>query len=938
MKKKRKTPWILCVCTGLGCVLLQASAAAGTAGNQGQHASGTSNLLGNVYTGQSNPSTRIDRAIRNIWVAINHNHVQTAGQLIARAEKQFVGWHPQPEMELVLAEKQIWSDIGRGHTARARRRMRQVQQHYGTGPFAEQLHQVLLSMDGGLVDHQLWVLLGKNRMERIRSTVTNARHDIPGYRPPAAFVAAWSQAREARLVGLWAEKKEWGKITGLYGRSPEAFSERYPENRELLAEAQAKQGDLLPAARRYYQLLRQTVDVQQAGTLLQQAGPVLPHFCMQILYHRAERQFPRQTVALEREHLDYLLSLAATEHARNRDSRAWRLLTPHLSAIRILHRPSDARLVAGILGARHRPQQSLLWWSRAARWSGRNGDWETVTRLAEADGLLPPAAQGLAHLPNGSSSARKLGNSYYQVQAVRAYKSRDYGQAVRDLDSAQRLGPLSPGLENIRGWSLLHMQKYPEAALVFAALYRKSPTSGNAAGLVVSSFHAGGLAGTYRLAAASGGPLAADLPMAIMRNNEDSLGQIGWRLLPSTRIAPPEKRQDFIALGGSYMHRTGSAGGTSRFSEYLPSLQVQYGIDWHLAAYAQISAAGLYSGQPNAQQLPVLLAPASGLLSGVATGHVWQSPQFLLGLDDRKPYRHWRAAIGWTAPSALGGGTVQGVLRYTGIPGGGASYWSVHLLRDSVRQSLISYNGLTETLAISPAGQEPAAVPYTWGAAIRNQAGISGYLGGGRRGWSYIGTLHLDAITGRNIRTDYGASAYLSMMKPVYGSRYWWMAVGPSVYAEGYTRNENFTSPGYGGYYSPQWMAQPAISLALSHWWTGGSVSLGASLGYQFAYQEGGPYLGLPGMASSLPPAFASGHVLFSPYGSSRNGNVAGSVNLLLTQKLSHHWYLDGGAAYEANPAFSEVQTGLDIRYVFGGNGAVHFDPAKFVMDMGRFD
>ncbi|MBU2846973.1 hypothetical protein HF923_14460, partial [Acidithiobacillus ferriphilus] len=71
-----------------------------------------------------------------------------------------------------------------------------------------------------------------------------------------------------------------------------------------------------------------------------------------------------------------------------------------------------------------------------------------------------------------------------------------------------------------------------------------------------------------------------------------------------------------------------------------------------------------------------------------------------------------------------------------------------------------------------------------------------------KHNWSYIGTLHLNAITGQNIQTNYGASTYLAAMHPVYTGPGWWVTVGPSLYAETYARNASFTSPGYGGYFS----------------------------------------------------------------------------------------------------------------------------------------
>jgi hypothetical protein len=828
-------------------------------------------------------------------------------------------------MAFVLLEKTIWAQIRVGQTDAAQENMQKLQQRYGHGPLAAKTRLALVPMRNVLQEDRLWQLLGSGHLRQLQAAIQQIQREDPAYRPPQKMLATLQDQLNARKVGQLAAQQQWAQIVALHTADPSVFTQAYPANRSAWAQALAATGHPRQAAVVYESLLHHAIHPSQAMALLNEAAGVLPVADMQALYTRADAQFPGARREIQRQRLQYVLMMAARAHSKGEDAQAWALLAPDAAAIAQYHQAGDARLVGAILGADHHPRESLVWWERAARWSGKASDWETVGNLAMADNDLPLAQEAIAHLPAGTPSSRRFLAQNAIMAALRDYKNRDYPGTLHQLHVAQQLGPLSSGMETIKAWSLVHTGHFKAASALFTTLYQGDPSSGNAVGVVIADQHTQNLAHAYQLAATSKGPLAQHLPMATMRRHLADINQIPWRFLPPDRIAPPPRRQSFLALGASGEGRGGS--GMTQMAEYLPSLQAQWGINWHLAAFAELSSPDLYGGQPNAVQLPTV--NGTPLATGVATGHVWQLPQALVGIDDREPHHHWRAALGWTSPSSVGGGTVQGLLRYTAILSQSGSNWSVHVLRNVMRQTLLSYNGVQETFT-HPDGTSSA---YSWGAAIRNQIGASGFLDGGKQGWSYLGTLHLNAITGRNIETNYGATTYLAVTKPLVTAANWWVTMGPSLYAETYARNENFASPGYGGYFSPQWMVQPSLSWNASHWWQGGALNVSAAIGYQWLYQAGAPYIGMPLRTQfQFTPLSQS-----QPYGGSSGGSVTGSVNLLVTQRLSTHWFVDAGASYLANPAFQLTTAGVDIRYVFGGNSARTFMPAQFVTGMGRY-
>ncbi|MHB8314111.1 MAG: cellulose synthase subunit BcsC-related outer membrane protein [Acidithiobacillus ferrivorans] len=945
-KNNRKTStvrsWVTLIVAG-GFPLYAAGAYAAPVAGQTRSASDVlqsqqsqpNNVISNIYTKKNHSLATIDTAEQKIWAAINGNHLRTAQVLMQRTTTQFPGWKPQPSMGFVLLEKTIWAEIRVGQAGLARMNMQRLQTRYGQGALADKTHVSLVSMRNVLEENRLWQLLGEGHLQALQSAIQQIQSEDPGYQPPQKMLAMMHQGLAGRAVGKLERKKAWPQIVALHAQTPGVFTLAYSGNRQAWAEALAATGHPRRATLVYISLLQHSQHAVQAQSILNQAANQLPPQEMQVLYARAQAQFPNHQQTLEAQHLQYVLMMASRAHSAHQNAEAAALVAPESVAIGRLQKASDARLMGAILSANHQPHEALQWWVKAAQWSGKAADWQTVGNLAMADNDVPVAREAMAHLPAGTPASEHFRRHNDVMAALRDYKNRDYKGTLQHLQAAQRFGPLSPGMETIKAWSLVHTKDYAAASVLFTTLYQQDPSSGNAVGVLIADQQTHNLAHTYQLAATTKGPLASHLPMSTMRDHRADINTIPWRFMPPDQVVPPLARASYLALGGSWEERGGNNSGMTQMNEYLPSLQAQWGINWHMAAFAQLSSPDLYGGQPTSGQLPTFNTASTA--TGNATGHVWQTPQLLLGVDNREPHHHWRAALGWTSPSGIGGGTVQGLLRYTFIPSQSGSDWSVHLLRDSMRQTLLSYNGVQENIHATANGQS-LNIPYTWGAAIRNQVGASGYLSGGKHNWSYIGTLHLNAITGQNIQTNYGASTYLAAMHPVYTGPGWWVTVGPSLYAETYARNASFTSPGYGGYFSPQMMAQPSLGASASHWWHGGGINMSATIGYQWLHQGGGPYLGFSPLRNQMTPQLGAQGLSLSPYAASSGSNIAGSVNAVLTQRLSTHWYLDAGASYQANPAFQQAQAGLDIRYVFGENHARTFIPAQYVAGMGRYE
>ncbi|AWP24211.1 hypothetical protein C4901_13490 [Acidiferrobacter sp. SPIII_3] len=897
-----------------------------------------SNVTSNIYTRKGRSLRAINSNEKRIWEAITQGHLRRARALIDKTASEFPGWHPRAAMTFVLLEKSIWIHIGAGRLQAARRQIDDLRAHYGQGALASATRSAIAAMRVVMKNDELWGLLGHGHLYAAQRAIRRMEAADPGYQPPHKLLATLNEDLGRRALGRYEKAHDWAQVVILYHHEPAIFDRAHAGNRLVLARAFAATGHLGRARTAFSVLLRDAKHLGQAETLLGLAATHLTVADMQALYARAQARFPRDWRALRAAHLRYLLMKAARAHAAHHDRRALALVATQGPAIMALHAAADARLMGALYGAEGHRREALRWWLRAADWSGETRDWRVVGTLALADHNAALMATAITRLPPGTKERLRLRRQADFVDALSAYRHGRYVATLKILRDARRLGPLSAGMRAIEAWSLVHTDRFRRAGVLFTALYRAHPTSGNAAGLIIADQHLHEFAAAYHLAATLKGPLAARLPMATMGHHLADINEMPWRFVAPDDIAAPSPRQSYLAVGGSWGQRGGHSSGLAAMRVYQPSLQAQLGINWHLTAFAQVSSPLIEDGQPAYGQLPMMAATGGAAPAAAHTiARIQEHPGFLLGIDDRRPHAHWRMALGWTSPSIERRGTPQGLLRYTAIPSRNGSRFGFHVLRDRVRQTLISYNGMRETLDTMVGG---ATVPVsaTWGAVMRNQVGASGYASGGRHGWSYIGTLHLNALDGDNIRTNYGATTYLAMMRPVFTNHRWWVTLGPSLYAEGYRRNEDFVSPGYGAYFSPQWMGQPSLSASASHWWPGGAINVSTALGYQWFYETGGPYIGSPSLQRALAPQWAASGLVAAPYGGTRGHNVAGSVDVNLTQRIAGSWYVDTGASYQASPAFQELEAGLDIRDVFGGEGGRTFIPAQYVADMGRYE
>ncbi|MEB8535463.1 hypothetical protein [Acidithiobacillus ferriphilus] len=338
-KNNRKTStvrsWVTLIVAG-GFPLYAAGAYAAPVAGQTRSASDVlqsqqsqpNNVISNIYTKKNHSLATIDTAEQKIWAAINGNHLRTAQVLMQRTTTQFPGWKPQPSMGFVLLEKTIWAEIRVGQAGLARMNMQRLQTRYGQGALADKTHVSLVSMRNVLEENRLWQLLGEGHLQALQSAIQQIQSEDPGYQPPQKMLAMMHQGLAGRAVGKLERKKAWPQIVALHAQTPGVFTLAYSGNRQAWAEALAATGHPRRATLVYISLLQHSQHAVQAQSILNQAANQLPPQEMQVLYARAQAQFPNHQQTLEAQHLQYVLMMASRAHSAHQNAEAAALVAP----------------------------------------------------------------------------------------------------------------------------------------------------------------------------------------------------------------------------------------------------------------------------------------------------------------------------------------------------------------------------------------------------------------------------------------------------------------------------------------------------------------------------------------------------------------------------------------------------------------------------------
>lgn len=706
-------------------------------------------------------------------------------------------------------------------------------------------------------ERPLWRLLHAQRLAEYDRRVAQLEHETPSWRPSPSLAAERTRQRQEADIAAALQSDDVAGLRLALARMPEAFDCIHIDRVWHAADVFARTGHLDAVDALYRTIIPAcTPDANRIATL-----------------YRAEQQLPPESV-------DALIALEATDGHRDAQAEAAFARLRYERAIAALgklppgspqaasqlarvassirsHRDGPAATLAGwIAHAQHDRSEAQSWFETALTFSPENADAKLGLAQVRIEAHDYDAARSLLDEPalRSDPRARQERAQIALARANDAYAGHRYGDALKWLDAAGREGLPGADTAALRGWTLYALGDYERAAAAFRTSYDTHHDDDSAEGLAMS-IHAmherGAQSGEQRPTgdgridayldgldaqafyyrkqfvaahaalrdAATGGAdpqrIARDVPADLTGIDAPSLtGGLTW----SDHIgAAGQGRLDTIgpALRSTWFHDT-----TQLSLQYRQSL-----INAGTASFDQ-TAPGLLDTLPSRFPDPAERQRRANAIRGTLVGGSTRAEDLQATvatstrIGNADPF-DWRFTVGATqgAPSGFqaNGSASVGQQAAWGM-------WSLYGSHQSVRDSLLSWRGMTVTL--------PGTVDSVrWGA-------VSSTSGGGQLRWQFAPRWNVSAavegkwLTGTNVLGNEGMSADVSAAYDVHARGFDYFNVGPAVHFLSYRRNENFYTVGQGGYYSPQYSVSAGATLQWltqegRNWQIRGSIETG---------------------------------------------------------------------------------------------------------------
>ncbi|TKC78084.1 hypothetical protein FAZ69_32195 [Trinickia terrae] len=641
-------------------------------------------------------------------------------------------------------------------------------------------------------ERPLWNLLKASQLAAYDAEVTRLTGQFALWKPGAALAAERERRQREQDVAA-ALKGGPDALRSMIARAPGEFGCAHIDRAWKAADVFAHAGDRDAVVSLYRTIVP---SCQPAGnriaTLYLAERQVSAAQVDDLIRVEAEegKRGPEADAAFAR--LRYQRALSALGALPPGDPAAAMQLAALAAGIRA-YRDAPAATQAGwIEFAQHRLDAAAGWFETALTFEPQSVDGAiglAQIRVGQRDW---DAAQALLSREQVAADprAKDLLGQIALARADEAYRARRYAESLGDLGLAASLGVPEANTGALRGWNLYALHRYGEAERAFRARYDASRDDDSAEGLALSLVAEG-----KPVAPHDGGPLGAY-----------------GHALEAQRLY---YRKSFVAAQAELRDAQQGPADAARIARYVPAdltgidaASVSAGLTWsdHVGSAGQgrlnVLAPAVRAEWIDGTRQYELRYRQLFLNDGVTSARAEELQTMMadtlrLGGDRALD---WRASLGAAQGSPVGA-TVDGQARIGQQAAWGA--WSVYAGVNPVRDSLLSWRGQM----LSDDG-------YKWGAVRRAASGAQARWQISPR-WSIGAAAEAQWLTGMNVVGNEGASADVSAGYAFDVPGFDYFSAGPAVHVLGYRRNENFYTPGQGGYYSPQRSISEGLALQM---------------------------------------------------------------------------------------------------------------------------
>lgn len=682
-------------------------------------------------------------------------------------------------------------------------------------------------------ERPLWSLLGANQLAAYDAQVAQLAREFPFWTPGRALVD--ERARRQRIEEFNAALKGGpGALRALLSRAPDDFRCDNIERVWRAADVFAGAGDADSVLTLYRTVIPACSPASnRIATLYRAEHQVCAAKVDELISSEAKEghRSPAEDVAFERFRYQHTLDVLAALPPG--DPAAAAQLAALAPAIRARRDGLAATQAGWIEFNQHELDAAEDWFSTALSFAPQSAD--ATIGLAQVHTARHDwdVAEALLAGPQATDDARArdLRGQIALGRADDAYRHRHYDESVRQLNLAEGFGVSSERTAVMRGWSLYGLRNYAQAEQVFREHYEASHDEDSAEGLALTRAESGrheeedyGALGAYEHALDAQRLYYQKSFLAAHSALHDALaGPVEPTRI--TRYVPVDLQgidAPSVSAGLDWSDHVGTAG-EGRLNTVAPTVQAEW-IDrtrQYDLSYRQLfldsGLASLSQRMPGVFPLPCkgqigchgattsvsLATAAANAFAAVPLGGSADAEELQVAIADTLKLGDDRA-LDWHASF----GVTQGGAAGTSFDGQGSigqqakwGAWTVYAGVSPVRDSLMSWRGVTV-----PGSQ------ITWGA-------VSRWASGAQAHWQILPRLNVSAgaqaqwLTGMNVEGNEGASVNLSEGYDFRVSGFDYFSAGPTLHYLTYRHNENFYTPGWGGYYSPQQSFSAGLAL-----------------------------------------------------------------------------------------------------------------------------
>lgn len=750
----------------------------------------------------------------------------------------------------------------------------------------------------GINEQPLWDMLGERRYDELRPAIARIKQSHKDWQPPQKMLSLLA-ADELRqnIDKAIAGKDSWALIN-IERQHPEQFNCQNIHYLWALAESLHAQNQTARAKKTYEWIMDNCQDENHRLISLQKATQHLPPDVAQEMIEReaSTQKSERAKTTFDEFQYGFYVHRFLGEFNDKHYTSALAYAEKIESQIRQQQDANTASLVAWTYFQNQNFSKAEFWFAQSLQWKASD-DASYGLALSRLRQDNPRGAEVIARQhATTSPRMRELLTDLLVAQADTAYKEGKYKESLNHFQEAGKHRPLPRWARAIQAWDYYQLGDYSQAGTEFNALYREQPDQDSAQGVVLSYSKIGNYSAIETLSREKPTPLSGVWKEFLTQDDYQR------KLFFSARHTVPDKFSHLanidsptIALGMMSRHKSGEAGLGQLTIIKAPVSEVTY-------VYNDVNLWKF--------RLEKVMLDSGELAAGAKVGRYPSASSYMFPATTRledgiEPHLSYRRDGRFSPYVDLGITPSSGIISSKPIWRLGflkqerLGFWNGELFSQPVRESILSYTGITD-----PYGGEK------WGRVVKTGINLSGYH---RLGTSFgvFGHGSFAELSGERVADNRSLSSGLSLTRNIQIKGFDYFAAGASVSYEDYQKNLSHFTFGQGGYFSPQRRVFLGGTINFLTQENRNFILKGnAAVGYQSQQQNRSP----------LFPLAPNG----DEFNASSQRGLGLTAQLHAVIRLEDYWQLGGELSLRETPDYHDRSALIFLRLLYRPRKTVH--------------